>query len=228
MIMKAKSARLFGIFFILSFISYATGIGLMEAGLYPQSTLEEVIESKTNIAIGAVSIAFLHTLFNIGLLGIMYSILRSTHHFLAITYLILGASSTLMLSIGAIFLLFPISIAETLMESGIADPTFFSSILDLSSRANFYAYQFGMAIWGVGGLVLCYLLYASKLVPRIFPWCGCIGYAIFISGCMLELFGLPYGTVLSAPGGLFEIALSIWLIAKGFSHKIVESEVICT
>lgn len=78
MVKKAKSARLFGIFFILSFISYATGIGLMEAGLYPQSTLEEVIESKTNIAIDAVSIAFLHTLFNIGLLGIMYSILRST------------------------------------------------------------------------------------------------------------------------------------------------------
>ncbi len=29
MVTKAKSARLFGIFFILSFISYATGVGLI-------------------------------------------------------------------------------------------------------------------------------------------------------------------------------------------------------
>ncbi len=218
MVKKAKSARLFGIFFILSFISYASGIGLMEAGLYPQATPEEVVESKISIAIGAVSIAFFHTLFNIGLIGIMYIILRSTNHSFAITYLTLGISSTLMLTIGAIFLLLPASIAETIMQTGASDPAFFSGILDLSSRANFYTYQFGMALWGVGGMVLCYLLNASKVVPRIFPWLGYVGYAIFITGCMLELFGLPYGTALSVPGGLFEITLSIWLIAKGFYH----------
>src|SRR5699024_6938665 len=113
--------------------------------------------------------------------------------FLAVVYLILGASSTLMLAIGAIFLLLPVSIAETFMQTDIMDPTFLSFILALSSSANFYAYQFGMAIWGVGGLALCYLLNASKLVPRFFPWFGYVGYSIFITGCMLELFGLPYG-----------------------------------
>lgn len=149
----------------------------------------------------------------------MYNILRSTHLLLAVVYLTLGEFNTLMLAIGAIFLLLPFPIAETFMQAGINDLTFFSFILALSSRANFYAYQFGMAIWGVGGLALCYLLNASKLAPRILLRFGYVGYAIFIMGCMLELFGLPYGTALSAPVGLFEIALSIWLIAKGSHHK---------
>lgn len=130
----------------------------------------------------------------------MYNILRSTHLLLAVVYLTLGGFNTLMLAIGAIFLLLPFPIAETFMQAGINDLTFFSFILALSSRANFYAYQFGMAIWGVGGLALCYLLNASKLAPRILLRFGYVGYAIFIMGCMLELFGLPYGTALSAPG----------------------------
>ena len=74
-----------------------------------------------------------------------------------------------------------------------------------------------MAIWGIGGLLFCVLLYKSKLVPRWLTVWGLIGYVIFISGTIAELYGLPIGVQLSLPGGLFEIVLSVWLIIKGFS-----------
>jgi hypothetical protein len=32
-----------------------------------------------------------------------------------------------------------------------------------------------------------------------------------------EMFGFPVGTMLSLPGGLFELGLSLWLIIKGFN-----------
>ena len=52
---------------------------------------------------------------------------------------------------------------------------------------------------------------------------GFTGYVIFISGTILELFGYNVGVILSIPGGLFEISLSIWLIVKGFSSSAIES-----
>jgi hypothetical protein len=80
-----------------------------------------------------------------------------------------------------------------------------------------YAYQIAMAIWGLGGLLFVSVLYQSKLVPRFLSVWGFIGYIVFVSGTILELFGYPVGVLLSLPGGLFELSLSGWLIAKGFN-----------
>jgi hypothetical protein len=76
---------------------------------------------------------------------------------------------------------------------------------------------------GVGGLILTYLLYVSRLVPRPVALLGLAGYALFTLGVPLDLLGVldmneGPGLVMLAPGGLFEVVvLPICLIAKGFS-----------
>ncbi|MCB0132682.1 MAG: DUF4386 family protein, partial [Caldilineaceae bacterium] len=65
----------------------------------------------------------------------------------------------------------------------------------------------------------------SKLIPRLMSLWGMIGYAILLSGSILLLSG-PNGAIEVASvavGGLFEITLSIWLIAKGFNSSAVAS-----
>lgn len=75
---------------------------------------------------------------------------------------------------------------------------------------------------GIGGLVLTYLLFVSRLVPRPIAALGLVGYAALCLGVPLDLLGVldmdqGLGLVLLAPGGLFEfVFLPIWLIAKGF------------
>jgi hypothetical protein len=220
--MKKHSGRFFGIFFILSFVSYGTGIGLMETLHNSQLQPFQVIENKTGLIIGAILIAIIHTLFNIGLLIIMFNVLKSINKSLSIFYLVLGSFGTLLLALGAVFLLLPISISETLVQTNQYDSSLFSMILNISTKINFYSYQLGMILWGCGGLIFCNLLYTSKLVPVLFPVYGYFGYLIFIVGCGLELFGQPYGVLLSIPGGLFEFGLSIWLIVRSFnSHETI-------
>jgi hypothetical protein len=76
---------------------------------------------------------------------------------------------------------------------------------------------------GIGGLILTYLLFVGRLVPRPIAILGIVGYASLLLGVLLDLLGVldmvaGAGLVLVAPGGLFEfVALPIWLIAKGFS-----------
>jgi Domain of unknown function (DUF4386) len=75
---------------------------------------------------------------------------------------------------------------------------------------------------GIGGLVLTYLLYVSRLVPRPIAVLGLVGYACLLVGVPLDLLGVldlgaGPGLALLAPGGLFELVLlPVWLIAKGF------------
>jgi hypothetical protein len=76
---------------------------------------------------------------------------------------------------------------------------------------------------GIGGLILTYLLFVSRLVPRPIAILGLVGYTSLSFGVLLDLLGVldmneGAGLVLLAPGGLFEILfLPIWLIAKGFT-----------
>lgn len=75
---------------------------------------------------------------------------------------------------------------------------------------------------GIGGLILNYLLFVSRLVPRPIAVLGLVGYALFSLGVPLDLLGVlnmneGVGMVVLAPGFLFEfVVLPIWLIAKGF------------
>lgn len=76
---------------------------------------------------------------------------------------------------------------------------------------------------GIGGLILTYLLFVSRLVPRLIAVLGLIGYASLSVGVPLDLLGVldmneGPGLLLLAPGGLFEfVFMPIWLIAKGFA-----------
>jgi hypothetical protein len=76
---------------------------------------------------------------------------------------------------------------------------------------------------GLGGIILTYLLFVSRLVPRVIALLGLVGYVSLTIGVPLDLLGLldmtaGAGLLLVVPGGLFELVfLPTWLIAKGFS-----------
>lgn len=76
---------------------------------------------------------------------------------------------------------------------------------------------------GVGGIIVTYLLFISRLVPRAIALLGLVGYVSLTIGVPLDLFGIldmgsGAGLLLVVPGGLFELVfLPVWLITKGFS-----------
>ena len=102
--------------------------------------------------------------------------------------------------------------------------------LDASASADLGALlqaQPGVAILmiylvsGVGGLCMPVLLYRSRLVPRWITVLGLVGYPVLLAGSVLDVFGvadLTQGPELVAlvPGGLSELVLPIWLLARGF------------
>ncbi len=74
----------------------------------------------------------------------------------------------------------------------------------------------------VAGGILAFLLCRSKLIPRSIAVLGVIGYPVLFVGTVLDMLSLTevtQGASLLAvvPGGLFELILPIWLLAKGFT-----------
>ena len=218
-----NAARMFGIFFIIAFLSYGTGSALIASVTDTPDFLSNVYANNTTIVIGAMLIALVHTFVNIGLPVIMLPILKPFNNNSAYGYLSLGIASTTVAVIGAIFLLLLIPLADEYVTTNFAATGYFETTGIVLEMGGAYAYQIAMAIWGLGGLLFVSVLYRSKLVPRLLSVWGIIGYIVFVSGTILELFGYPIGVLLALPGGLFELSLSVWLIAKGFNSSAIAS-----
>ncbi|MCB0099849.1 MAG: DUF4386 domain-containing protein [Caldilineaceae bacterium] len=218
-----NAARLFGIFFIIAFLAYGTGSGIIGSITGTPDFLANVHANSTTIVVGVILIALVHTFVNIGLPVIMLPILKPFHKTFTYGYLSLGIASTTVAVVGAIFWLLLIPLAGEYVKAGSAATGHAETMGIVLKMGGAYAYQIAMAIWGLGGLLFVSVLYQSKLVPRLLSLWGMIGYIIFISGTILELFGFPVGVLLALPGGLFELSLSVWLIAKGFNSSAIAS-----
>ncbi len=89
----------------------------------------------------------------------------------------------------------------------------------LAVQSNVMAYQVGEMFLGFGALVLCALLFRTRLIPGWLALSGVIGYVCLAAGCIAEVFGLHIGLQLTIPGMFFELVLPLWLFIKGFQPE---------
>jgi Domain of unknown function (DUF4386) len=71
-------------------------------------------------------------------------------------------------------------------------------------------------------LLLGFLLYQSRLVPRVLSLIGIFGAFLLVSGDIAILFGIieqraPSTLLAAVPVAFFEFFLGIWLVVKGFN-----------
>jgi len=64
-------------------------------------------------------------------------------------------------------------------------------------------------------LLLNYLLYQTKLVPRWLAIWGLVGIALLIIEGSLEAFDVENLAIMSLPFAIQEMVLAVWLIVKG-------------
>jgi hypothetical protein len=80
------AAKLFGVFFILTFLSYGIGSGLIQSIIGEPDYLQAVHGHKSTIVIGAILMALVHTFLNIALPVIMLPTLIPFNKRLAFGY----------------------------------------------------------------------------------------------------------------------------------------------
>ena len=218
------AARIFGVFFLISFLTYASGSALIDSIVSAPDMLANVYANQTLLVVAALLMAVIHTCTNIGLPVTLLRVLKPHNETLYVGYLSAAIVATVSLAIGVIFLLVLLPLSDAYMRSGSASPEQFATMAILLRKVNFFSYNLGMVMWSVGGLLFCAILYQAKLIPRFMSVWGAVGYVVFLSGCMLELFGLDLSSMHTLPGAVFEIGLSGWLIVKGFNASVITSE----
>ena len=210
-----NTGRAVGACFLLAFVVFSGGWTLVDSASGVPADLARAADHQTLIAAGVLLMLANSVL--IAAVGVlMFPVLRRTHEVSAHGYLICRSVEAMMCAVGTIFLLLLVPLADEYSAGGDATSGL-PAIARVAQQANHYSYEVGMAAVGIGGVVLCRVLLRAHLVPRFLAVWGLAGYGVFFVGSVLEVLGYGVGTVLSVPGGLFEVALGVRLITRGFS-----------
>jgi len=202
-----------GLLYLLTFVSIPT------LALYGQvKSANYIIGAGPDTAamLGGI-LEVIVALAGIGTAVVLFPVLKKQNEGLA-----LGLVASRVLEASAIFLgvAFLLSIV-TLRQAGAgADALVTSNVLvTLYDRIFLLSQSFLPA---VNDLLLGFLLYRSRLVPRALSLIGIVGAPILVVGFLAVMFGLigrldPLAGLSALPVFLFELSLGIWLIVKGFN-----------
>jgi Domain of unknown function (DUF4386) len=83
----------------------------------------------------------------------------------------------------------------------------------------------------VNDLLLGFLLYQSRLVPRVLPWLAFIGAPLLLASNLAVLFGLvervsALPAIAALPVALFEFSLGVYLTVKGFKPSPITADMV--
>lgn len=221
MISNKKIARIVGVLFLVATAAYILGNGLIASILNDPDYLIHVYPNKTQVIIGML-LEFINSAAVVGIAIMLFPIIRKHNETIALGYVAFRVIEAMILIVGAISPLLLITLSQEYIEAGAPDASYFQTIGALAIKGKYLAFQVAMIVLSLYSLLFCYLLYQSKLIPRLISIFGLIGYASLLTSALLEIFGYSPGIFLFLPGALFEIILPIWLIVKGFNSYAIK------
>jgi len=190
--------------------------------------IKSVLDAPNHLATisaSAMTVAFGAILWLLAVVGdaghgvLMFPVLKQHSERMAIGYLAARIVDAIFIAVMVLFMLIQIPLGSEFLKATAGDASFLQALSAVSAQASQYAYQIGMSALGVSGLMLCYTLYRAKLVPAWLAIWGLVGYAIILVGMVSAVMGSGLGDLSSIPGGLWEVFIGVWLIAKGFSSS---------
>jgi uncharacterized protein DUF4386 len=211
-----RFARLFGALFLAGFLVYGIGFGLVSSVTTAPDFLAALSSNSTVLVVGAF-LMLLNTVVDIGKGVLFFPIAEGRGKRTALVYLAAITVQVVLLDLGVLFLLMLVPLAE--FAAG-ASSDWATGIGSLLTQANTFAFHIGQGTLSFGGLFMTWFLFRARLVPRTLAAWGVVGYAIHLTGAIAEIFGIHVGLMLSLPGGLFELAVGFWLIARGFNAVV--------
>jgi Domain of unknown function (DUF4386) len=112
-----------------------------------------------------------------------------------------------------------LSLSQAYAASGAADPAAFEGLRGVVAAARNWAHFTHLIIGGSTFLVLYATCFRFALIPRAIAAFGMAAAALQMATVSMPLLGGHVIFPLLAPAGIANLALALWLLAKGFADK---------
>ena len=211
-----RTERIAGALFILATVSSSLGFILLDPLLDDDDVLASIAANETTVVLGAF-LLLIDAIAVVVIPALLYPIFKKHNAPLARLYPGSRIVESVVLVIGVVGLLAALSLSRDYVE-GSTDAASYR----LSGDALIAVYDWGvllgiMLFFALAGLLLNYLLYRARLVPRWLAIWGLIGIGLLLIEGSLETFDVDNLAIMSLPFAIQEMVFAVWLISKGLN-----------
>jgi hypothetical protein len=158
---------------------------------------------------------------NIGTAVTLYPVLKRRFPVLSLAFVTARLTESGFIAMGVIALL---AVNTLRLHAGTADPATLQAVAQALVAVHDWTFRLGPGVVvGVGnGLILGYMMWTTRLVPRPMSILGLVGGpALLVAGIAVVLGSIEAGSVpqmlATLPEFLWELSLGVWLLVRGFN-----------
>jgi hypothetical protein len=221
-----RIARLTGWLMVLTFVTSIPAYFILYAPVrdHPGYITGAGTDPTASVALGAV-LELILIIANVGTAVVPYAVFKRYSDPLALGYVAARLVECTFIAIGVVSLL-----TFTFMrQEGTAgsSPALGDALVAVYDRAFLIGPGFFAGI--ANGIILGYLMYRSRLVPRGMAVLGLVGGPLVVASGVAVMFdvierGSPVQGLATIPEFIWELSFGIYLIAKGFKPSSVVGE----
>ena len=220
-----KTARIVGVLFIIGTVA---GI-LSFVGMGPQGTPDYLVNVSAN-GNQVITGALLVLIMGVALAPVpvlLYPILKKYNESLALGYVVFRVLEVVTYIGIVVSWLLLLTLSREYVQAGAPDASYFQTLGTLLKAAGEWIDPILVIVFSISALILNYIFYQSKLIPRWLSGLGLFGATMHLAEGVLAVFGYPDISVLGIPVylpiGLKEMVYAVWLIVKGFNPSAIAS-----
>ena len=223
-----KTAIIVGVLFIIGTVAGILSVVFYGPILNGPDYLIKVSANENQIIIGALFVLTMG--FALAMVPVMmFPIFKKHNEALALGYVVFrGALETVTYIALVISRLLLILVSQEYVAAGTPDASYFQTLGALLLKGHDSINTILIIVFGLGALMLYYLFYQSKLIPRWISGWGFFAIILHLATGFLIIFHLqsPFSTintVMNLPILLQEMVMAVWLIVKGFNPSAIAS-----
>jgi hypothetical protein len=221
-----KIALVTGVLFVITFITSIPPFVFLYVPVVDDPRYIVGAGADTRVSLGAF-LELLLIIANIATAVVLYPILKRQNEILALGYVTARIVECVFIAVGILSLLTVVTLRQEAATG--ADAASLVAVGESLVALHDWTFRLGPGFFvGVGnGLILGYLMYRSRLVPRGMAMLGLIGGPLIIASGLGVLFGvIEAGGVVqliaTIPEFFWELfVLGIWLIVRGFNPSAI-------
>jgi len=222
-----KTAIIVGVLFIVATVGSSLYYVILDPILTAPDYLIKISENANHVIIGIL----LYLIDNAAVVAIpilLFPILKKYNEALALGYVGSRIIESVTVIVGHISLLSLMTLSQEYVKVAATDASCFQALGALLLSVIDWSHLVSVEIvFAVTPLILNYLLYKSKLIPRFISVWGLIGAIFLLMGGFLGMFGLGTNSEISIFSLLIfvqEMVFAIWLIVKGVDASAIASD----
>ena len=216
--------RIVGVLFLLLFIIGIVIFQFLQGPVLFSKDFLTTTSANSNNIILSILLGILSGIISIVIAAVLFPIFKKYSLSLALLYLAFCILNFIGISIDNMSVLSMLEVSQAYVKNTTGNVDTLKTLGTVFYEKHWWSHYLSLLISCFPVFVLYYILYVTKLVPRIISAVGMIAVVLMFIEILFSILGQGIGMNMLIPIGLIQLILPLWLIVKGFNTVEVDVE----